>query len=78
VAPHRAGQANAERLRGILNETLFYGIDHACAVIREGAEDCNIRRPLSSIGYQTPASYAKAIFAMGPGKPDPIANKAPS
>lgn len=28
-------------------------------------------------GYQTPASYAETIFAMGVGMPAPIANKAP-
>ena len=37
----------------------------------------NTCRPHSSIGYQTPASYAETIFAMGPGMPGPIANKAP-
>ncbi|MBB3860205.1 hypothetical protein GGQ88_001466, partial [Novosphingobium hassiacum] len=37
----------------------------------------NTCRPHSSIGYQTPASYAETIFAMGSGMPDPIANKAP-
>lgn len=61
----------------LLNETLFHGLDHARAVIREWAEDYNTCRPHSSIGYQTPASYAEAIFAMGPGMLGPIANKAP-
>jgi transposase InsO family protein len=61
----------------LLNETLFHGLDHARAVIREWAEDYNTCRPHSSIGYQTPASYAETIFAMGSGMPDPIANKAP-
>ena len=61
----------------LLNETLFHGLDHARAVIREWAEDYNTCRPHSSIGYQTPASYAERIFAMGSGMPDPIANKAP-
>ena len=60
----------------LLNETLFHGLDHARAVIREWAEDYNTFRPHSSIGYQTPASYAETIFAMGSGMPDPIANKA--
>jgi hypothetical protein len=60
----------------LLNEALFHGLDHARIVIREWAEDYNSYRPHSSIGYQTPASYAKTIFAMGSGMPDPIANKA--
>lgn len=34
-----------------LNETLFHGLDHARAVIREWAEDYNTCRPHSSIGY---------------------------
>jgi transposase InsO family protein len=60
----------------LLNETLFHGLDHARAVIGEWAEDYNTCRPHSSIGYQTPASYAETMFAMGSGMPDPIANKA--
>jgi len=32
----------------------------------------NTRRPHSSIDYQTPASYAETIFAMGSGMPDLI------
>ena len=62
----------------LLNETLFHGLDHARAVIREWAEDYNTCRPHSSIGYQTPAGYAETIFAMGSGMPDPIANKPPT
>lgn len=54
----------------LLNETLFHGLDHARAVIREWAADYNTCRPHSSIGYQTPASYAETIFAMGSGMPD--------
>ncbi len=61
----------------LLNETLFHGLDHARAVIRERVDDYNTCRPHSSIGYQTPVSYAETIFAMGSGMPDPIANKAP-
>lgn len=61
----------------LLNETLFHGIDHARAVIREWAEDYNTCRPHSSIEYQTPAGYAETIFAMGSGMPVPIAKKAP-
>ncbi|WP_407940329.1 integrase core domain-containing protein [Novosphingobium aerophilum] len=58
------------------NETLFHGLDHARALIREWAEDYNTCRPHSSIGYQTPASYPEMIFAIGPGMPGLIANKA--
>ena len=61
----------------LFNETLFHSLDHARAVIREWPEDYNTCRPHSSIGCQTPVGYAKTIFAMGSGMPDPIANKAP-
>jgi transposase InsO family protein len=59
----------------LLNETLFHGLDHARAVNREWAENYNTCRPHSSIGYQSPASYAEMILAMGSVTPDPIANK---
>jgi transposase InsO family protein len=49
----------------LLNETLFHGLDHARAVIREWAEDYNTCRPHSSIGYQTPAGYAETILQWG-------------
>ena len=61
----------------LLNETLFCGLGHARAVIREWADDYNTCRPHSSIGYQTPASYAEMILGMGSGMPDPIASKVP-
>ena len=60
----------------LLNEKLFRGREHARAVIREWAEAYNTCRPNSSIGYQTPASYAERIFAMGSFVPDPIEYKA--
>jgi len=61
----------------LLNETLFHGLDHARALIREWAEDYNSCRPHSSIGYQTPAAYAETIFATGSGMPDPVASNTP-
>jgi len=66
------------RLRDeLLNETLFHGLDHARAVIREWVEDYNTCRPHSSIGYRTPAAYAETIFATGSGMPDPVASNTP-
>ena len=49
----------------LLNESLFFGLDHARSVIAEWAEDYNHFRPHSSLGYQTPADYAGSIAATG-------------
>lgn len=49
----------------LLNESLFFGLDHARSVIAEWAEDFNHFRPHSSLGYQTPAGYAGTITATG-------------
>ena len=42
----------------LLNESLFFGLDHARSAIAEWADDYNHFRPHSSLGYQTPADYA--------------------
>ncbi len=42
----------------LLNESLFFGLDHARSAIAEWADDYNNFRPHSSLGYQTPADYA--------------------
>lgn len=39
-----------------LNESLFFGIDHARRAIAHWAADFNTARPHSSLGYQTPAA----------------------
>ncbi|WP_132537893.1 IS3 family transposase [Rhizobium sp. PP-F2F-G48] len=49
----------------LLNESLFFGLDHARSAIAEWAEDYNTFRPHSSLGYQTPAAYAGTIAATG-------------
>lgn len=49
----------------LLNESLFFGLDHARKAIAEWADDYNNFRPHSSLGYQTPADYAGAIAATG-------------
>ena len=51
----------------LLNESLFFGLEHARSAIAEWAEDFNTARPHSSLGYQTPAAYAKVITATGGG-----------
>ncbi len=50
----------------LLNESLFFGLDHARSAIAEWADDYNNFRPHSSLGYQTPANYAGIIAATGP------------
>lgn len=49
----------------LLNESLFFGLDHARSAIAEWADDYNNFRPHSSLGYHTPADYAAIIAATG-------------
>lgn len=49
----------------LLNESLFFGLDHARSAIAEWADDYNNFRPHSSLGYKTPADYAAIIAATG-------------
>ena len=69
----------------LLNETLFFGLDHARAKIGAWANDYNHRRPHSSLGYATPAEYAANLTATGDRlrNPDqlrrsPVAKSVPS
>ena len=49
----------------LLNESLFFGLDHARSAVAEWVEDYNTVRPHSSIGYQSPAAFAKVFIATG-------------
>lgn len=49
----------------LLNESLFFGLDHARSAIAEWIGDYNNFRPHSSLGYQTPANYAGTIAPTG-------------
>ncbi|MER9141041.1 IS3 family transposase [Mesorhizobium sp. M0830] len=69
----------------LLNESLFFGLDHARRAIAEWREDFNTARPHSSLGYQTPAAYAEVITATGSdaapiegSAPPPVALPAPN
>ena len=69
----------------LLNETLFFGFDHAKATIGAWVDDYNQARPHSSLGYATPAKYAANLAATGDRlhNPDqlrrsPVAAPAPS
>jgi transposase InsO family protein len=47
----------------LLNESLFFGLDHARSAIAEWRQDFNTARPHSSLGYQTPAVFAGNLAA---------------
>jgi transposase InsO family protein len=49
----------------LLNETLFFSIDHARKAIAEWIEDYNTSRPHSALAYQTPAAFAAKLTATG-------------
>jgi putative transposase len=51
----------------LLNESLFFGLAHARAAVAEWMMDYNTERPHSSLGYATPAAYARTLTATGPG-----------
>lgn len=47
----------------LLNEALFFGLDHARQKIAVWADDYNTGRPHSALGYQTPAAFAAKLIA---------------
>jgi putative transposase len=47
----------------LLNESLFFGLDHARTRIADWANDYNGQRPHSALGYLTPAAYAANLSA---------------
>src|SRR4051794_31671088 len=47
----------------LLNETLFFGLDHARTRIAAWAHDYNSYRPHTSLGYLTPAAYSANLTA---------------
>ncbi len=49
----------------LLNEALFFGLDHARQTIAEWTEDYNTGRPHSALGYQTPAAYVAKLIVTG-------------
>lgn len=49
----------------LLNETLFFGLDHARSAVARWIADYNATRPHSAIGYLTPAAYAAKLIAVG-------------
>jgi len=55
---------NARMRDELLNETLFFGLDHARRTLARWVADYN-HRPHSAIRYQTPAAYAARLTATG-------------
>ena len=49
----------------LLNETLFFDLDHARQAIGAWTADYNLQRPHSSLGYLTPAAFAANLTATG-------------
>ena len=56
---------NSKMRDELLNETLFFGLDHARSAVAHRVADYNSGRPHSALGYQTPAAYAAQFTAMG-------------
>lgn len=47
----------------LLNESLFFGLDHARTKIADWADDFNEQRPHSALGDLTPAAYVANLTA---------------
>ena len=47
----------------LLNESLFFGLDHARVTIAKWIDDYNQQRPHSALGYLTPVAYAASLPA---------------
>jgi transposase InsO family protein len=68
IAPGKPMQNSfCESLNGrmrdeLLNECLFFGLDHARTKIAAWVDDDNLRRPHSALGYIRPASYAASLI----------------
>ena len=62
----------------LLNETLFFDLDHARQAIGAWTADYNHQRPHSSLGYLTPAAFAAHLTATGDQlRRSPVASPAP-
>lgn len=65
---------NGRMRHELLNETLFFGLDHARSAVARWVADYNLDRPHSALGYQAPATFAAQITAMSDRlrTPDPL------
>ena len=55
----------------LLNESLFFGLDHAKATISAWTDDYNQRRPHSALGYIPPAAYAASLTTAAQSRAKP-------
>ena len=55
----------------LLNESLFFGLDHARIRIAAWADDYNLRRPHSALGYIPPAAYAAKLTTAAQSRAKP-------
>lgn len=55
----------------LLNESLFFGLDHARIRIAAWADDYNLRRPHSALGYILPAAYAAKLTTAAQSRAKP-------
>uniref|UniRef100_UPI0013D2E1BA integrase core domain-containing protein n=1 Tax=Enterobacter hormaechei TaxID=158836 RepID=UPI0013D2E1BA len=55
----------------LLNESLFFGLDHARTRISAWIDDYNQRHPHSALGYLPPAVYAASITTAAQSRAKP-------
>ena len=60
----------------LLNETLFFTIGQARAILARWVHDYNTERPHSSLGYGTPAAFAAELEKQRAGLNPPVASPA--
>jgi putative transposase len=51
----------------LLNETLFFDLDHVRTKLTRWVSDFNLRRPHSALGYMTPAAFAATLTQQAIG-----------
>lgn len=60
----------------LLNETLFFTVRQARAILARWVADYNTERPHSSLGYATPTAFAAELEKQGAGLTPPVASHA--
>ncbi len=60
----------------LLNETLFFTVRQARAILARWVDDYNTERPHSSLGYATPAAFAAELEKQRAGLNPPVASPA--
>ena len=82
IAPRKPTQNRfLERFNGrmrdeLLNETLFFTIGQAWAILARWVHDYNTERPYSTLGYATPAAFAAELEQQRARLIPPVASPA--